>query len=83
MLRARNYASKKQRLQTLARKAAFRNEDEFYHAMAGQRTKRGVHQAKRSGEGSLPVDVVKMLKTQDAGYVRTQVSVDRKVSFRS
>jgi len=38
----------------------------------------GIHVASRQDEGSLSNDVVKLLKTQDAGYVRLQSTVERK-----
>lgn len=80
VLRARDYASKKARLRALQSKAAFRNKDEFYYGMIKGRTKGGMHVGERGPGGGLPVDVVKVLKTQDVGYVRTQINVDQKVS---
>jgi U3 small nucleolar RNA-associated protein 11 len=41
-------------------------------------TQSGVHVQDR-GNTALPVDVVKLLKTQDENYVRTQRSKDLKV----
>lgn len=38
----------------------------------------GIRVASRQDEGSLSNDVVKLLKTQDAGYVRLQSAVERK-----
>jgi len=47
--------------------------------MANSRTRDGgIHVAPRQDEGSLSNDVVKLLKTQDAGYVRLQSAVERK-----
>ncbi|KLU88036.1 hypothetical protein MAPG_07023 [Magnaporthiopsis poae ATCC 64411] len=60
-LRAKDFNKKKAYLKTLRQKAADRNEDEFYHKMLGNR--------------ALPVDAVRILKTQDLGYVRTMRSV--------
>ncbi|PUU78489.1 small-subunit processome [Tuber borchii] len=79
VLRARDFNIKKARLKTLQRKATQRNPDEFYFAMINSRTRDGgIHVAPRQDEGSLSNDVVKLLKTQDAGYVRLQSAVERK-----
>ncbi|KAG0704405.1 u3 small nucleolar RNA-associated protein 11 [Suillus ampliporus] len=68
--RARDYHSKQDRLTRLRQKAADRNKDEFYFGMNKERTVQGVH-VKDRGNVSMPVDMVKLLKTQDEGYVRT------------
>ncbi|KAI1788796.1 small-subunit processome [Ganoderma leucocontextum] len=70
VLRARDYHSKQDRINRLREKAASRNKDEFYFAMTGQRTERGVHVQDRGNE-ALPTDIVKVLKTQDENYLRT------------
>ncbi|KAI9460568.1 u3 small nucleolar RNA-associated protein 11 [Lactarius psammicola] len=70
VLRARDYHSKQDRIQRLRQKAADRNKDEFYFGMNRQKTQEGVHVQDR-GNASLPVDMVKILKTQDENYVRT------------
>lgn len=56
-----------------------KNKDEFYFGMINSRTKKGVHMQSRGNE-TLDVDLVKVLKTQDAGYVRTVLSAEVKVS---
>ncbi|KAJ1301828.1 hypothetical protein OPQ81_009056 [Rhizoctonia solani] len=71
VLRARDYRSKRDRLRTLKLKAETRNKDEFYFGMNGKKTERGVEYRGRGGEGALPEDMVKVLKTQDEGYLRT------------
>ncbi|KAG2159626.1 u3 small nucleolar RNA-associated protein 11 [Suillus bovinus] len=68
--RARDYHSKQDRLTRLRQKAADRNKDEFYFGMNKERTVQGVH-VKDRGNVSMPMDMVKLLKTQDEGYVRT------------
>ena len=68
--RARDYHSKQDRLTRLRQKAADRNKDEFYFSMNKERTVGGVH-VKDRGNVSMPMDMVKLLKTQDEGYVRT------------
>ncbi|EPQ60368.1 small-subunit processome [Gloeophyllum trabeum ATCC 11539] len=70
VLRARDYHSKQDRLQRLRQKAAERNKDEFYWGMIRGKTQGGVHVQDR-GNVALPVDIVKVLKTQDENYIRT------------
>ncbi|KAL1748992.1 small-subunit processome [Schizophyllum fasciatum] len=77
VLRARDYHSKQDRLTRLRQKAAERNKDEFYFSMNKEKTRRGVH-LKDRGNTSLPVDFVKLLKTQDENYVRTMRSSNSK-----
>ncbi|EJD52104.1 small-subunit processome [Auricularia subglabra TFB-10046 SS5] len=75
--RARDYHSKKDRLKRLQEKAATKNDDEFYFGMVKQRTKGGVHIQDR-GNQVLPVDMVKILKTQDGNYLRTTRATNAK-----
>lgn len=79
VLRARDYKSKQDRLRKLREKAAFRNKDEFYWGMVNAKTKGGVAVGDRGNE-ALNVDLVRLLKTQDAGYIRVQIAKDEKVS---
>ncbi|KAF8595247.1 hypothetical protein BDV93DRAFT_107826 [Ceratobasidium sp. AG-I] len=70
--RARDYKSKKERLRTLRSKAEERNKDEFYFGMNGKKTEKGVEYRKREGDGmgeAMGQDMVKILKSQDAGYL--------------
>lgn len=78
--RARDYKSKQDRLKKLREKAAFRNKDEFYHGMIKHQTKNGVELGDRGNE-ALGVDVVRILKSQDEGWVRMQIAKDEKVSL--
>ncbi|KAK4688095.1 U3 small nucleolar RNA-associated protein 11, partial [Tremellales sp. Uapishka_1] len=75
--RARDYKSKQDRIRKLKEKAAFRNKDEFYWGMVKGKTKGGVAIADRGNE-ALSTDVVKILKTQDVGYVKVQIAQDEK-----
>ena len=74
-LRAHDHNDKKKRLRALRQKASERNPDEFAFGMLSSTTKNGVKITERGGQngnsGSLDVDLVKLLKTQDAGYLRT------------
>lgn len=75
-LRAKDHNAKKARLKILRQKAADRNPDEFHFAMLSSKTKNGIKIADR-GNKALSMDVVKLLKTQDAGYVRTALQRTR------
>ena len=78
VLRARDYHTKQDHLKRLRQKAANRNKDEFYFSMTREKTREGIHHKDR-GNVSLPVDVVKVLKTQDENYVRTMRMAGLKV----
>ncbi|GAD98746.1 U3 small nucleolar RNA-associated protein Utp11, putative [Paecilomyces variotii No. 5] len=70
-LRAKDYNAKKAKLQRLREKARDRNPDEFAFGMLSDRTaKQGKHGAREAGQ-SLSNEAAKLLKTQDAGYLRT------------
>ncbi|KAK7985351.1 hypothetical protein PG996_005408 [Apiospora saccharicola] len=83
-LRAKDFNKKKSQLKSLKRKAEDKNEDEFYHGMisrAGPST--WASKGKRwtgtvdgdRGNKALPMDVVRLMKTQDMGYLRTMRNV--------
>ena len=86
-LRAKDYNKKKEKLRALRQKAAERNEDEFYFGMMSRkgpgsriqdgRRWTGTVEGDR-GNTSMDVDVVRLLKTQDLGYVRTMRQVTMK-----
>lgn len=77
-LRAADHREKKAKLKILSQKARDRNPDEFsFKMMSSQVDKQGRKVADR-GNKALSVDVVKLLKTQDAGYIRTMLQVTRK-----
>lgn len=77
-LRAQDYNLKKKKLALLSRKARDRNPDEFAFGMLSERTnKQGKHGAAGT-EHQLSHDTVKLLKTQDAGYLRTVMAKDRR-----
>ncbi|KAJ4120056.1 hypothetical protein NW768_010339 [Fusarium equiseti] len=83
-LRAQDFNKKKKTLKNLQSKADERNEDEFYFGMMsrkgpGSKLKDGKKWqgtvAGDRGNKSLDVDTVRLLKTQDLGYVRTMRQV--------
>src|SRR5271170_1794534 len=70
-LRAQDYNVKKRKLSQLAQKAQERNPDEFAFGMLSADTaKQGKHGQGGGGAERLSHDAVKLLKTQDGGYLR-------------
>ncbi|KAK7550970.1 U3 snoRNP-associated protein-like protein Utp11 [Phyllosticta citricarpa] len=78
-LRAKDHKEKKKRLKILRQKAVDRNPDEFSFGMlsSGINKATGTKKGDRGNE-ALSNDVVKLLKTQDAGYIRTMLQKVRK-----
>ncbi|KAI1136042.1 U3 small nucleolar RNA-associated protein 11 [Hypoxylon sp. FL0543] len=79
-LRAKDFNKKKAQLRALRQKAADRNEDEFYFGMMSRRGPGdALSRGKRwtgtvdgdRGSKVMDLDTVRLLKTQDVGYVRT------------
>lgn len=75
-LRAKDYHRKETTLKLLREKARERNPDEYYRGMHSQKIdpRTGTLLASRAGQdedSQLSQDQVKLLKTQDANYVRT------------
>ena len=66
-LRAKDYNTKKRKLGELERKVKERHPDEFAYGMLSK--KQGKH-GKGGEENLLSHDAVKLLKSQDAGYLR-------------
>ena len=76
-LRAADHKSKQKRLKILREKARDRNPDEFSFKMMSTSSKGG-RMIKERGNQALSMDVVKLLKTQDIGYVRTKLQSIKK-----
>ncbi|KAI1358536.1 small-subunit processome [Xylaria arbuscula] len=87
-LRAQDHNKKKAQLKSLRKKAEDRNEDEFYFGMlsrkgpetrlsSGSKKWDGTVAGDRGNKG-LDVDVVRLLKTQDMGYIRSVRNVAMK-----
>ena len=72
-MRARDFNKKKERLKILREKAAERNPDEFYHGMIRGKTGQDGQRIQNRGNLALGCDTVKLLKTQDANYIRTMI----------
>ncbi|KAI1074292.1 U3 small nucleolar RNA-associated protein 11 [Whalleya microplaca] len=86
-LRAKDFNKKKAQLRSLRQKAADRNEDEFYFGMLSRSGPSSVFsKGKRwtgtvdgdRGNRALDIDTVRLLKTQDMGYIRTVRNVTAK-----
>ncbi|KAL9117119.1 MAG: hypothetical protein Q9187_006348 [Circinaria calcarea] len=77
-LRAKDYNEKKKRLKILREKAAERNPDEFHFAMMSSKTDKSGRKIADRGNKSLSTVAVKLLKTQDAGYLRTMAQQTRR-----
>ncbi|SPQ18794.1 79bacd3b-d226-47dd-9f9e-595229443693 [Thermothielavioides terrestris] len=85
--RARDYNKKKAVLKSLRQKAAERNEDEFYFGMMSRKGPGNPVTRGKSftgtvdgdrGNKAMDMDTVRLLKTQDLGYVRTMRNVAAK-----
>ncbi|KAL2127716.1 hypothetical protein VTI74DRAFT_10260 [Chaetomium olivicolor] len=85
--RAKDYNKKKAVLKSLRQKAADRNEDEFYFGMMSRKGPGSSITRGKSftgavdgdrGNKAMDVDTVRLLKTQDLGYIRTMRNVAAK-----
>ncbi|KAG5983801.1 hypothetical protein E4U55_007117 [Claviceps digitariae] len=83
-LRAKDFGKKKTQLKALRQKAADRNEDEFYFGMMSRKGPGSRIQNGKSWDGTvqgdrgnktLSMETVRLLKTQDMGYIRTMRQV--------
>lgn len=72
--RAKHHHKKQDYMKSLKNKAAERNPDEFYFNMHNSEVKGGIH--KDIDNGSLDTETVKLLKTQDLGYLVHKAAVD-------
>lgn len=81
-LRAQDYHAKQNQLKLLKRKAEERNPDEYYPEMTKTRLTDNADKIKTNTGNMLSNDAAKLLKTQDEGYVRTQLGRERKVIER-
>jgi U3 small nucleolar RNA-associated protein 11 len=77
-LRAADHKEKKKRLKILKQKASERNPDEFSFKMMSSKVDSKGRKIAERGNKSLSLDVVKLLKTQDIGYIRTMLQMVRK-----
>ncbi|GAB1311035.1 Small subunit (SSU) processome component [Madurella fahalii] len=85
--RAKDYNKKKEVLKSLRQKAADRNEDEFYFGMMSRKGPGSTLSRGKAftgtvdgdrGNKAMDMDTVRLLKTQDLGYIRTMRNVAAK-----
>ena len=74
--RATDFKKKRAAIKTLKKKAAERNPDEFYFAMNTSGVVKGVHQSHAGRGKTIDTATVRLLKTQDMGYIVHKKSVD-------
>lgn len=77
-LRAQDYHKKQAHLALLRAKANQANEDEFDYGMIRNKSKDGVLIKRRETSQALSNDAVKLLKTQDEGYIHTLENQQRR-----
>lgn len=75
ILRARDYQKKRKHIISLKKKAAERNPDEFYFKMKNSQVRDGVHESIDPNQ-CLDMETVKLLKTQDLGYIVHRKAID-------
>lgn len=81
--RARDFQKKVGRIKDLRKKAAQRNPDEFYYGMINSKTTKGVHEeARKDGTESMSHAEIRLLKDQDASYLRMKQAQDEKKAAR-
>ena len=80
IVRAKNYRQKKGHLRVLREKAETRNPDEFYFGMVKNKTNNGIYDKGTQGNdyGRMQAATMKLMRTQDASYVRMKASVEQK-----
>lgn len=66
-------------VQVLRGKAEARNPDEFYFAMEKARTKDGVHVVSTSEPNRYSQEELRLMKTQDVGYLTLKAQAEAKV----
>lgn len=77
-LRAADHRQKKAKLKILSEKARDRNPDEFSFKMMSSSVDKKGRKVTDRGNEALSLDVVKLLKTQDAAYIRTMLQQVRR-----
>ena len=77
LLRASDYRTKQKHLSNLKVKAKYRNPDEFYFGMIREKTEKGIVVHTRTNN-EITEDMLKVLKAQDVGYLRTARRVEKK-----
>ncbi|PRW61182.1 U3 small nucleolar RNA-associated 11 [Chlorella sorokiniana] len=78
LLRAKDFHKKEATLKQLRRKAEERNPDEFYFAMENARTEGGVHVARSTEANKYSQEELRLMKTQDVGYLTLKSQAEAK-----
>lgn len=79
VLRARDFQSKKKRLHAMKVKAAYKNPDEFYFGMVKSRVDKATGRVRQQAEHEkLPVDVIKLMKSQDLKHIQEMIRVNER-----
>lgn len=77
ILRARDFQSKKKRLQSMKVKAAYKNPDEFYFGMVKSRVDKATGRVRGEAEHeTLPGEVIKLMKSQDLKHIQEMIRVN-------
>ena len=77
-LRAQDYNTKKKKLSQLTAKVRDRHPDEFAYGMLSKSSSKQGKHGRGGDENTLSHGAVKLLKTQDAGYLRVALAKGRK-----
>jgi U3 small nucleolar RNA-associated protein 11 len=75
--RAYDFHKKQDHITVLKKKARDRNPDEFYYKMYNSQVTGGKHKEVKASE-SIDHDVLKLMKTQDLGYITYKRSIDER-----
>ncbi|GAQ88086.1 U3 small nucleolar RNA-associated protein 11 [Klebsormidium nitens] len=78
VLRARDYHKKEEAIRVLKEKAASRNPDEFYFKMQNSQTVGGIHIGRKDEKNKYTQEQLRLMKTQDIGYVLNRAQEERK-----
>lgn len=77
VLRARDFQSKKKRLQAMKVKAAYKNPDEFYFGMIKSRVDKKSGRVRLEGDHEkISHDVIKLMKSQDLKHIQEMIRVN-------
>lgn len=78
LLRAKDFHKKEATIQSLRRKAEERNPDEFYFGMEKAQTRDGVHIQRSTEANKYSQDELRLMKTQDIGYLALKAQTEAK-----
>jgi len=76
VVRAKDFHRKEDRLSAMSRRVENRNPDEFYFGMNKSKVVDGKHRFEK--DSGLDADTLRVMKSQDLGYVSTKARIDKK-----